>query len=184
MGYTIVNFALMYFIGAYQKIYGNKRLSDSNILYIVLLFINVSIFVGWTIVNDRTGFFSERSAEEYCNPIIIGLAIIYFRIFSNIDLGSNKIINELSKGSFTVFLLHYSFLKQINIEKIVQLKLPIMLICMFVSVIGIYLFCWAIYKIYNKTIYRLVKLITFKFSFLNKDIYEGCFEKYIEGYKM
>lgn len=178
-GYTIVNFMLMYFIGAFLRVHGPRKLTIVNKKYIVLLMaLSIFILTGWAVLNDKTGFFTERSAEEYCNPVVIGMAVMCFLVFNDVNLGTNRIINELSKGSFTVYLLHYTFLKRIDVEKIVQFQTPIMFLYLVACVLGIYILCWLVYKIYDGTINRILKAIIRETSILQKDIFQGCFETF------
>lgn len=45
-------------------------------------------------------------AEHYQNPMVILAAIAVFMIFHNLKLES-QVINRMSKGCFTVFLVHW-----------------------------------------------------------------------------
>ena len=58
----------------------------------LFLFLGICILicVVWARVNDKTGFYTERSAWEYCNPVVIGEAILLFCLFSKIHIGVNK----------------------------------------------------------------------------------------------
>lgn len=149
-GYTFVNFMLMYMIGAYLRKVDSSIIKIKSSHLIAILIACIMIMTVWSRVNDFIGHFTEKSAWEYCNPLVILEAAVVFILFRKMDLGSNRIINNLAKGSFTVFLIHSSFLSKIRIEEFVQKNVLIMLIHIFVSCICIYLICWCVYWIYER----------------------------------
>ncbi len=148
-GYSVVNFLLMYLIGAYLK-KGNSKLAEwkSGKLAGTLL-VSVIIILGWARVNDAVGFYTERTAWEYCNPFVIYVAIVVFILFRRIDLGTNKIINTLAEGAFSVFLLHSVFIPYIRIEKFVTGNGFILMLHIFGCAAAIYLICWCVHKLYH-----------------------------------
>ena len=148
-GYSIVNFLLMYLIGAYMKKDYSKLTELSNVKMIVVLIVDIVLLVIWARVNDKIGYFTERTAWEYCNPLIIFEAAIVFILFNRINLGVNKVINLLSEGVFTVFLLHQIFIPYLHIEKFVKGNALIMLIHVIGCMVGLYFLCWCVHKIYN-----------------------------------
>ncbi|HJB45647.1 MAG TPA: acyltransferase family protein [Candidatus Mediterraneibacter surreyensis] len=156
-GYTSFNFLLMYIIGAYMRRY-NIRIKKFTTykLMLLLLACNV-ILVCWSRFNDFIGYFTEKSAWEYCNPVVILEAVIIFILFSRIRSKSIKMINILAQGAFSVFLLHDLFIPYIGIEKIVVGNAAIMVIHILASSILIYMVCWCINFICNllmRPIYR------------------------------
>ena len=170
-GYTIVNFSLMYLIGAYIKLnYDTIKYSkNKSICYIIILTVILTI---WAEINNHVNFGFEKTALEYCNPLVIMLAIQIFLIFSHLDLGSNNIINRLSKATFTVFLLHNVFLKFIKIEYFVLQNSLIMIFHIIISTIGIYFICWIFYEIYNCISKKIFEILTRKATFLVTDLYK------------
>ena len=148
-GYSIVNFLLMYLIGAYLKKGKSKLAELTNGKLITVLILNVVFIVFWARVNDKTSFFTERTAWEYCNPLIILEAIIVFILFSRMNLGANKIINYLSEGVFTVFLLHTVFISHLQIEKFVTGNTVLMIFHLIGCMIGLYIVCWCVHRVYH-----------------------------------
>lgn len=77
-GYSIVNFILMYIIGAYLRFEGLeiKKWNMGKIiaLWVILIF----TMTVWARINDYTGYAVERSAWEYCNPLVIASAVLVF----------------------------------------------------------------------------------------------------------
>ena len=96
-------FILLYMIGAYLKIYdikyleNNKRNICITIIGIILLFIinlicwvfNIPLFLN----------------KNYSLPLLI-IALLIFKIFLNINIKDNKIINIFARSSFAVYLIH------------------------------------------------------------------------------
>lgn len=157
-GYTIVNFILMYVIGAFIKINDDriKKIKLNKLIVCFILLVVVS--VAWSYVYKLSGI-TKSAVYSYCNPVVIVLAIIAFVVFQRIKLGNNRVINNFAKSCFTVFLAHSYFLGAIRIERFVC-KNPFILIAhIFVSVIAIYLICWIIHCVYElvtSPIYRLI----------------------------
>lgn len=106
---------------------------------------------------------------EYCNPVVILLSVMTFCFFKNFKIKSNKIINGLAKGSFTVYLTHGYFLKKINVENYINQNVGIMFLHITISVVSIYLIGCVIYKIYSYVTNPIFKLLEHIFPFLTKD---------------
>lgn len=172
-GYTIINFMLMYFIGAFIRLF-NVRIPKRNCL--ILLSVLTILLVLWAYCNDYIGFFTERSAWEYCNPLVILMAVLWFEIFVQFEIRYNKIINRLAKASFMVFLLHSIFIEQLQIERFSAMALWAVLLHLVLSIVGIYIVCWIAYEIYNHTVQKWLEMMFKKIPIIEKNIYESCFE--------
>ena len=161
-GYTITNFLLMYLLGAYIK-KGNIMFHKWNTgILIVLLFIDILLVVTWARVNDSVGYFTERSAWEYCNPLVIFVAFTVFVLFSRINFGVNKVINKLAEGVFTVFLLHNIFLSFLQIERFVAGNTVVMILHIVFSVVFIYMICWGVHMGYYKILGSIFQILSRK----------------------
>lgn len=170
-GYSIVNFILMYIIGACIRLDELCETSKGNKKKLLIsLIICSSVLVMWAMINDYTGFFTERSAWEYCNPIVIMEAVLLFGLFKNITIRSNKIINEIAKGAFSVFLLHPFFIGKIQIERFVLLHPVIMLLHIIISTMSIYGVCWMVNNIYEGLMKPIYIMLVNKVHFLKNDI--------------
>ena len=156
-GYSIVNFVLMYLIGAYLRKGKSKIVKCGNLKLFLCLIADVVLLVVWARVNDKTGFFTERSAWEYCNPLIIYEAVILFILFFRINLGVNKVVNSLAEAVFTVFLVHGIFIPHLQIEKFVVGNAITMLLHILGCTICIYLICWCVHKVYHLIVDPLFK---------------------------
>lgn len=161
-GYSVINFMLMYMIGAYIR----KCDFKINFLSSNKLFAFLGVFLGvlflWARMNDITGFFTEKSAWEYCNPILILEAITIFILFRKMHIGVKGFINRFAGGAFTVFLLHDRFIRRIGIEHYVNDNVIIMILHIIVSVVAIYFICFLVYIIYDKIENKVFSLFSQK----------------------
>ena len=139
MGYSIVNFVLMYLLGAYLRRYEAKQWKTWQ-LALALLGCVVALFV-WQMVDAQT-------ARSYANPIVIATAVLVFCIFRRISLQS-RVVNALAKGAFTCFLLHDALLPLVGIPRAVTAHPLVMVGHILVSVTAIFLGCWVVWKIYD-----------------------------------
>ncbi len=154
-GYTIVNFVLMYLIGGYIRV-NERRVEDKEVkreLWKLLIYwmLIVGLIAIWSLWNAST-------AWEYCNPLLILESVAIFLLFKRINVKS-KIINSLSKATFTVFLIHTFFFRWLHIAEFVNKNVLVMLSHIFVSCISIYLICyliWLIYDMITKPIYKIL----------------------------
>lgn len=145
-GYSLVNFILMYTIGAYLRRKPDFLSKVKTGCLLCLYFgIGLLIFI-WMRIEDYTGFIG-RASTEYCNPLIITEAVILFLIFSRNNIGSIEIINRVAGATFTVFLFHFRFFKYLRIQYFVNswLLMPHIL-C---SITLIYLGSFMVHVIYH-----------------------------------
>ncbi len=145
-GYTIVNFVLMYLIGAALKIFKDKINIKKSTLVIALLVL-IAINTALSYVN--------AIFWNYNSPLVIAEAIVLFLIFERSDIGYKGWINSLAKAAFTCFLIHTYLLKYIFIEFFAKGSPALLVLHMLISPAVIYLFCWVIYKVYNLIFGRL-----------------------------
>lgn len=125
-GYTILTFLLVYIIAAY---YGKYHIQWSMRKSLLVFFCTVSFLTIWKILELKVG--RSIGAEHYQNPMVILAAIAVFMIFHNLKLES-QVINRMSKGCFTVFLVHWSFVQILpvsNPNQMSMLNLMLTLIC-------------------------------------------------------
>ena len=159
-GYTLVHFMLMYLIGAWLR-RGDSRLHTTKTWKLaVALCADVIVLVIWARINDKVGYFTERTSWSYCNPLIIIAAILAFLLFNRIDLGVNKRINALAEAAFSVFLLHSLFIPYLWIEKFVTSNTLVMLIHILACVVVIYFVCWVVHVAYHKLMDPIFKWLS------------------------
>ncbi len=155
-GYSFLNFALMYVIGAYLK---RKKVSAKPSKLALLLIPLLAALTVWQ-------FFQPAIARAYSNPLVIALAVVIFLLFQNLSLKS-KIINHLAKGAFTCFLLHQLFLPHIRIESVVNQNALILLAHILICVPLIFLICWTCWWVYDKISAPIFRLLDKKLSCLD-----------------
>lgn len=158
-GYSIINFALMYLVGAYLK---RKDFKFSKLKCFVILLLLIAVLILWQT-------WQPQIARAYCNPLVIACAVVIFLIFKNITVKSN-IINCLAKGAFTCFLIHGVLLSYIKIESFVNRNVLILLGHILVSIPMIFLVCWVCWWVYDKISAPVFKFIGKKLSFIDKMI--------------
>ncbi len=156
-GYSIVNYSLMYIIGAYIKL-------DETFLRKIKLPVLSALFVLLSGIEVLWGYLYQKKHSDggvvlaYCNPIVIALAVLAFLIFKKLNIGSSRVINFLAKACFTVYLFHTYLFRYLSIEKYATGNPFILAIYTVGSAISIYLISFAVFCIYDfitSPIYRL-----------------------------
>ena len=141
-GYSLVNFAMMYLIGGYLRRIGTDGLRRiKGWVCLVLLVVCAALLFIW-----QMGY--AAIARAYCNPLVVGEAVLMFILFSRLSIRSKQ-VNALAECAFTCFLLHDLFLWYIGIEKVVIGSVFVMLAHMVVSVLLIFLASWCVWKVYD-----------------------------------
>ena len=113
IGYCIVNFVILYVIGASLKGIDIKIKPRSLIILLSI----IALLIGtWGYYEYRTiGSFGGGVAFEYCNPLIITESVIVFTAFLKHTF-SSKIINNIARASYMVYLTHGYLLQIINLN--------------------------------------------------------------------
>lgn len=111
-GYTLVNFILLYLVGAYFRIFESKSRSVKKQYYAILIWV-VCIVLGTILGN-----ISSSSAFSYCSPLVIIQTVATFAVFQNMQFYS-KTINVIASCSFGVYLFHQFFYQFCNIQRFV-----------------------------------------------------------------
>lgn len=146
-GFNIVNFVLMYIIGAFIR--HQSPLKNVKSSYLIFTIIgNTAGITLWAFANSLLSKHGLRSAWVYHNPLVILQAVLFFTLFSRLTFQS-PVVNNLAKASFTCFLFHGYLLGYLKIEWATSQPLPIMLVHICVYIIGIYLLSWVVYQIYR-----------------------------------
>ena len=139
-GYTVVNFLLVYCIGACLRL---SELPKRLYLHLCLGGYALCTLLVWL-----WSFADASVAWAYCNPILILEAVFLFLAALKIHFQS-KIVNILAKSSFTCYLLNIPLVVRVGTEVAAAKSAPLMLIHLLVSVIGIYLLCWIVDIVYT-----------------------------------
>lgn len=139
-GYSVVNFMLMYMIGAYirRHDFGKNCKASSLMLGLVGC---IGVLYVWQLRFAQT-------ARAYSNPFVIAVGIIIFLLFQRIHFQS-RLVNTLAKSVFTCFLMHDLFLWYIGIGRFVNGNMIILLGHVVLSAAGIFLACWCVWRVYS-----------------------------------
>ena len=158
-GYTIINFMLVFIVGAYLRITNVQyNLKNSIVLYMTTTMV---IFLA-ALVSVRYSF--AQISYNYNNPLVIFQAVGLFMIFKNLRIGSHKIINVLAKSSFMTYLIHPAILILIPFDKMMTLPAYLYIIISILLPIIIYLVGWLVDFIYQY-------VMSFITRPLDKDLY-------------
>ncbi|MGN9136268.1 acyltransferase family protein [Clostridium sp. HCP1S3_B4] len=154
-GYCIVNFVLIYFLGAYIRL-NNIFISRIKAgVGIVMCFVLLYLL---SITEHRLGF-EKTITWNYNNPLVIFMAMFVMLFFINIKF-KNMIVNKLAMASFTCYLFHGIFMKHILIEDFINGRLFILILHQLGSAIIIYLVSYFVYKIYYLCSHWFINFIT------------------------
>lgn len=139
-GYSLLNFVMMYLIGAYFRRF-NVGKQCKGIVLLLGMVACVGVLVIWQLR-------FAQSARSYANPLVIAVGSMVFLLFRRLSIRS-QLINTVAKGAFTCFLVHDAFLLHIGIEKVVNQSLLVLLGHMIASVVLIYGISWIVWRIYT-----------------------------------
>ena len=154
-GYSIVNFSMIYFVGAYLRKNNVKLSSKKALCSIIIIFAMMYIS---SILEHLIGF-SNISTWNYNNPLIILVDSLILLLFLNIQY-QNKLINELAKGAFTCFLFHKPFMTHLGIENMVNQNIFFLVVHQFGVAIVLYIVSYVVFKIYHLCSRWFIKLLT------------------------
>lgn len=155
-GYTLVNFIMMYMIGAYLRITGakGKKLACGAVL--VSSWTMMFILSIWLVGRDV----SAHLAWEYCSPLVIVSAVSAFLLFDGIRIKSNAVINSLAKATFSVYLFNSDLILLLfNAKEHVSGNGVMMLLHIAWTCVVTCLVCWAIQCAYDwlmKPVYSFI----------------------------
>ncbi len=168
-GYTIVNFILLYIIGAFIRDSSDSKLPSNGNLF-PRYFICLCLDMAWAFLDGiRQGKkIYDTIAWNYSNPFIIAEAAIIVMIFLNLNIKQNKVINKLASASLTVYILHLRFLGFFQIEKFAKGNPLIMIVHMIITVIVIYFICFLCHLIYKYPARLISNLASKKFGGFRK----------------
>lgn len=127
-GYSIVNFALIYLIGAWLKKTDFRTIKTGAL--IAALIGTVLILFAWREL-------LPGSAWNYCNPVLIMESCIIFLLFGRLEIES-KAVNKVAKASFTCFLINLNILGYIGDRFIIGQSTVVVLVVLLIEMIAIY----------------------------------------------
>lgn len=158
-GYSVINFALMYLLGAVLR---RKCIAFSKTVQLLGLVFCVAVLFLWQL-------YLPQIARSYCNIVVIATSIFCFLLFKEFTFKS-KVINALSKAAFTCFLIHGAFLGLIGIERFVNANPLILVLHIAVSVLVIFLISFGVWKVYDLVTAPVFKALSLKLTRIDRII--------------
>lgn len=162
-GLTVINFILLYFVGAYiKRIYENVSLRTS------LLFCIISIVIMYVmaIIEKKMWGTDAPIIRHYDNIFVIllsaGLLLIALKISFN-----STIVNELAKATFTCLLINDVILGVARISLFVNRVLWVLVLHQLLTAIGGLIAAYIVYRFYSllaKPILRFISPLVYKIN--------------------
>lgn len=155
-GYTIVNFVLVYLLGAAVRRKGTRDKLWVNV--IKLLSCWVILFLSAYYLETHEGNTSLIFA--YSNPLVILSAVYLLQLFGRIKLKANPVVTSIAGSTFSVYLLNSTLIAELfNTEFYVKNNGLLMLLhiawtCL--SICGMSYLAQLLYDLITKPIYKLL----------------------------
>ncbi len=149
-GYTIVNFALVYLLGAWLR---REEAALRQKLPTPLLLVAVAALCLLLLLWRKT---LPGTAWMYSNPLVILEGCAVFLLFSRLRFSSGW-INRIAPAAFTCYLIHGYALSLVSLERLGVLPLPLVLGGMLVGAAGIYALSVAVHFIWSAAVDRLFR---------------------------
>lgn len=156
-GYTIVNFAVMYLLGAWLR--DSEKTIPTGKGMVALAGV-VGFLFAWSYGGQLVNPAFRECAWAYCNPLVAAEAVLLFLLFRNLNIGTVGWINKLAESTFTVFLTHGLLISRIRIESFVRGNPLLMLAHMILSAAAIFFCGWVVHLGYHAVtapVFRFLK---------------------------
>lgn len=162
-GYTIVNFVLMYIIGAELR-KNNKQIDMLQSKNIFIGIVCCVVFICSTAIleNKISGVFVLGCALSYANPIVIILSILVFILFLKLKINkTTNLVNALSGAAFTVYLVHTKIIHFFIDKSLLDNGILVVLIYLLILLVSLYAIGWIVWYclelIKSCPVFKLVK---------------------------
>ena len=161
-GYTLINFIMLYYTGAFIR---KNELKITNIKAITGYIATTIILLVGMKINPVHKF-------DYCNIFVIFQAFFFFFLFMNISIKS-RIINFMAKSVWGMFIIHFSVMKCIckfiDIEQVCSSNTYNVFIVTFLVTINTFLLSMII-DIILRFLIKPVDYVIDKIKYLNVNI--------------
>lgn len=157
-GYSIVNFMLLYVIGAYIRI---NNVSISKKIAVIGLAVCVVLMSIATYPLFKVHI-PAVLAWSYHNPLVIMMACFILLLFKDMKIRS-KVVNEFAKASFTCYLFHGDMMLIFGIPFIKEAAESNVLVLFLHQIavgVGFYLLSYVVYKVYHFCIGKPVDFLS------------------------
>lgn len=147
-GYNIINFILLYCVGAYIGATEKERKQNASRKACIISIACIVVLFLWSVFGNMFLPAYSNSAMSYHNPVVIILAASFFVLFKNLKF-SDKRINRLAKAAFAAFLLHHHLFQFLFIHFHVTLTWYLLVAWMLASAIILYFVSWIVWEVYD-----------------------------------
>lgn len=145
-GFNIVNFTLLYVVGAYLK-YNSVTLKKRKLIWGILFCVS-TIFI-WGELDLIIRKMPLNSSWVYHNPIVILQAVLLFLYFKGLSL-SSFFINRAAKSVYTCFLAHCQIMVLVGIEYYARMPLLYMIVHYLIVSIVCFFVSWVLWFLYDQ----------------------------------
>jgi len=118
-GFNIVNFILLYIVGAYIRLSGVPVFLSTKAKQIIVVIICITVTYVFAEFEELLPVVSMRFAWVYDNPIIILTAVCLFLLFREFNF-RNSFVNYLATFVYPVFLIHCAVVKYTGLENLIS----------------------------------------------------------------
>lgn len=159
----IAQFLLLYYLGAYIRLYPNKATSNKK-MGLLGIFIFGLLFILSILVLNLIGW-NGNLLNMRNSILIIGLAVSIFIFFANMEMKYNKVINLIAAATFGVYLIHDNlYLREIIWGELFNntgyAASSLLIIHVFISVILVFVSCTIIELIrqhlFEKPLFKII----------------------------
>lgn len=153
-GQTIVNFFVLYCIGAFIRL-NQVKIKKRNSIFLFMA-ISFLVFV-WFIIESKTKtVITDFSFCYYHNPFIIAQSALLFLFFKEVSIRS-IIINELASAAYGCYILQGYILNFAKIDHVATFSIPVLLLHLLICIIVTYLLSYLVYKIYTIVVNAFIR---------------------------
>lgn len=159
-GYTIIHFIMMYCIGAYIARYIEVSKITAKKKVVVSVYVLSTLFIAiWTCKCYYINDFKLGTSLSYCNPLVVISAVMLLIFFVSMPYRENKVVNEISKGSFVTFLISSNFYNFIPIKKAFSTNAFLMVIIIMGYLVFVYFTCYCISIVWSRVKKPFIEMI-------------------------
>lgn len=160
-GFNIVNFSLLYCVGAYIRNNDFPEIFKKRKNLIGIIVVLVCLISFWAYINTFFSHHGMRSAWVYHNPFVILLTIAFFLLFNTFTFKS-RFVNATSKLCFLCFLIHSRAIFHFNLESLVGQPFLFLMLHYITFVVGMFGISYVANKLYNLCFKQVVKFLDSK----------------------
>lgn len=173
-GSEVLQFFMLYCIGAYIKLHMNFSKNIIRRLGIVLVVVCGGVMMSSVIVFDVLGIkyavFMRNAIQFYGQEsiFVIGVSVGLLLLFSQLEIGTNKFINLISSCTFGIYLIQsnqqfYSVLYKSFLQSYKYQNSGFLLMHMLICSIGIFAVCASIEFLRKQSVEKIIMVLVKKY---------------------